>query len=416
LIRHGSIGGVLGYVVGCTGLCIAGASWVEYRWQARRRAEHARRLALATRHAAPAGSFAARIDQRIEHYFATYLPDGMDRTDWLAITAGTRTRLRGELVEIYQGRRIGAEGLNWLFSHEAGEAKRRWKQETFYSPAQEFYAAPAVRTGRSAGMIGTVIGGLVVALALLHADPVGGLFSLAVLAVSGYHGTRQWTSIALERRRAAADEAEYKDKDAEWEAAYERWSGNIENIKPTDQEMAEWLDCDKKIMLANALRHYGLKRSDVISYAFLETPGASYKRASVRNGPWRYTQYRILIFLLTEDGIRQAAFDLRTRDGDVEPGERHSYRYNAIACVETSVPTGDYQQTFDLYLVNGRTISFRVVDPITHWLPGETDAEAQSNATQDATGLRNTLRILEGVAADGKEWIVRETQIKDAGQ
>jgi hypothetical protein len=50
------------------------------------------------------------------------------------------------------------------------------------------------------------------------------------------------------------------------------------------------------------------------------------------------------------------------------------------------------------------------VEPITEWNPEDGEADALSSATEDVTGLRNTLRILEGVAADGKGWITRETQ------
>jgi hypothetical protein len=174
--------------------------------------------------------------------------------------------------------------------------------------------------------------------------------------------------------------------------------------------MAEWLECDKKVIFKRALQHYGLNRSDVISYAFLETPGASYERASVRNGPWRYTQYKIIVFLLTADGIRQVSYHLSTRDGDIQQRDWRSYRYDAIASVEASVAKDGHRQEFKLYLVNGQVIPFRAVEPITDWNPDESNAEALSSATEDATGLGNTLRILEGVAADGKGWIARETQ------
>lgn len=159
-----------------------------------------------------------------------------------------------------------------------------------------------------------------------------------------------------------------------------------------------------------ALQRYGLKRSELISYAFLETPGTSYKRARVLNGPWRYTQYKILVFLLTRDGIRQITYDLRTSDGYIQDQDRESYSYGAIASVQAKAPRSGSQQTFDMQLVSGRTISFRIAEPATHRSPEYNDDQLANNATQDATGLRNTLRILEGIAADGKGWIDRETK------
>jgi hypothetical protein len=146
----------------------------------------------------------------------------------------------------------------------------------------------------------------------------------------------------------------------------------------------------------------------LISYSYLETPGDSYERASVRNGPWRYTRYKIYVFLLTTDGIRQIVYDLGTRHGDIQQRERRSYRYDAISSVEASLPKDGSRQTFELHLVDGQKINFRLAEPITDWDPEKSDADVLSSATEDATGLRNTLRILEGVAADGKGWVARE--------
>jgi hypothetical protein len=107
------------------------------------------------------------------------------------------------------------------------------------------------------------------------------------------------------------------------------------------------------------------------------------------------------------DGIRAV---LSTRDGGIQQRDWRSYRYDAIASVEASVAKNGERQEFKLHLMNAQVLPFRAAEPITDWNPEESDAEALSKATEDATGLRNTLRILEGVAADGKGWIARETQ------
>lgn len=413
LIQHDSILGILGYVLACAGCCFGAVQWVEYRWYTRQRAIHAERLVRAIRYEAPSGGFAARVDQRFDHYFAVRVPYATERTEWLDATAGIRRQLRDELVSIYRERRVRAEQLDWLIRYEVQELARQWREGTFHSSADQYRAGPSPRATitRLVGLVGALLGSLLFGVSLLRAAPAAGFVALVILAVSAYQAERRWTGFALERRREASDEAASSQKLAEREAAYNKWLIKLADTKPSDQEMATWLEHDKKIILELALGHYDLRRSDVISYAFLETPGRSYERASVRNGPWRYTQYKILVFLLTEDGIRQAAFELRMRDSDIRPQDRRSYRYDAIASVETSVPREDYQQTFDLHLVNGQTISFRTVDPITQRLSEDTDAETLSNTTQDATGLRNTLRILEGVAADGKGWIAHETQL-----
>ena len=408
LALHASIAGILGFLVGCGGACLAATSWIEFRWRARRRVEVGRLFVPAPPTAAPAGGFASRVDQRFDYYCWKYSPDKENRSSWLSPTEGIRNQLRDEIVEIYREERVKAEALNWLIRYEVGQLARSWKEGTLYSaPDDEFHVRPVVLW---AGIAATALGGLLVVATLLSADPVGGFIILAILAASGYQAVHRWTGIALELRRAAADKAESERKYSEREAAYEAWREKLRAIRPTDLEMAEWLECDKKVILKRALRHYGLNRSDVISYAFLETPGTPYDRASVRNGPWRYTRYKIIVFLLTADGIRQVTYELNARDGEIEQRDWRSYRYDALASVEASVAKDGHRQEFKLYLVNGRVIPFRVSAPITEWNPDDGDAEAVSSATEDATGLRNTLRILEGVAADGKRWIARETQ------
>jgi hypothetical protein len=408
LVLHASITGILGFLVGCGGACLAATSWIEFRWRAQRREEARRLFVPAPRTAAPAGGFASRVDQRFNYYSWKYAPDKENRSSWLSPTEGIRNQLRDEIVEIYREERVKAERLNWLIRYEVGQLARRWKEGTLYSaPDDEFHVKPVALW---AGMAATALGGLLVVATLLGADPVGGFIALAILAVSGYQAIHRWTGIALELRRAAAEKAASERKYSEREAAYEAWREKLRAIRPTDLEMAEWLECDKKVILKRALRHYGLNRSDVVSYAFLETPTTPYDRASVRNGPWRYTRYKIIVFLLTADGIRQVAYELNTRGGDIEQRDWRSYRYDALASIEASVAKDGHRQEFKLHLVNGQVIPFRVSEPITEWNPDDGNAEAVSSATEDATGLRNTLRILEGVAADGKGWIARETQ------
>ncbi len=359
LLRDSSLIGALGYVLGSFGCCLVAVNWTELRWQARRRAERERLNAPAARAEAPAGGFAARVDHRFDHYFAVRVPHGTDRVEWLARTAGVRRQLRDEIVEIYREQRIRAERLDWLVRHEVETVARRWKAGTLHSFDDECNAKPRAGIGIIAAAAAAVLGGLLVASALLSFESAAGFAALVILTVSGYYAERIWTDIALDRRRAAADVTQSEHKLAERETAYKAWIDKLSYLKPTDQDMAAWLDCDKKIILECALQHYGLKRSEVISYAFLETPGTSYERARVLNGPWRYTQYKILVFLLTRDGIRQIAYDLRTRDGYIQDQDRERYGYDAIASVRAKAPRNASQQTFDLQLVSGRTISFR---------------------------------------------------------
>jgi hypothetical protein len=158
------------------------------------------------------------------------------------------------------------------------------------------------------------------------------------------------------------------------------------------------------VLLNDTLRHYRLPMSDVRAYAFVEAPTGSTRRARGKGGPWRYTRYRIVLFLLTDDGVRE-----RTADLDFERGEfrdRHwaNYRYDAIAAVRMRHDLDD-RQTFELALVNGQTTRVQVTFPEIEDPEGSDDA---SEVSLDAAGLHHTLHILAGIAAEGKEWFAKE--------
>lgn len=420
LAVHVSIAGLVGFLIGCSGLCLAGNSWTEFRWQRRRRAEHQRLFVSGPNAASQERSrLATGIDHQFGWFLQRYAPKTADISSWLFVTRGFRDRLRDEIAEIYRDRRpaVKVEQLNWLVVHEVWQLAKRWNQGTLCDPPDD--ESRLRSTSLWAGIGATGLGGLLATFSLLIADPVGGFIALVILGVSGYQGAHRWTGITLELRRAAADKAESERKYAERKTAYEAYRDKFDALQPSDLLMAEWLECDKKVILKCALEYFSLRRSDVISYAFLETPSPPYKRASDCNGPWRYTCYKIIVFLLTAEGIRQLTYELRTRDGDIQPRDDRSYRYDAIASVEASLAKDGSRQEFKVHLMDGKTIPFRVAAALTELNAGDdtvedlasaTDIEALSSATEDATGMRNTLRILRGVAADGKAWIARETQ------
>jgi hypothetical protein len=147
----------------------------------------------------------------------------------------------------------------------------------------------------------------------------------------------------------------------------------------------------------------------VITHAFIEAPAATHKSARVRNGPPRYSRYHLLLFLLTTDGVRQMTADLDFENGSFHDRHRTNFRFDAVAAVHVS-ETDDHQRTFKLELVNGHSISAQVTEASTEQLaPGE-DPESLSRTALDATGLTTTLHVLEGIAAEGKEWIKHESQ------
>lgn len=216
-----------------------------------------------------------------------------------------------------------------------------------------------------------------------------------------------WVRYRLDTTRSsrlfAAEQDENRAVLAIRRAEFDRWRQVLAD-RPSDTEIATWLDCDRKIIFDRALRHYRLKPSGVISYAFAEIPAGRPGRARVRHGPWRYRRYRISVFLLTLDGVRQfdAALDLDT--GEISDRERMNYRFDVIASVRVTGATSA-AQTFGLVLVNGQEIKMNTAESALGDVLDDETAEAVARVTQDAAGLQHTLSVLEGVAADGKEWV-----------
>jgi len=224
------------------------------------------------------------------------------------------------------------------------------------------------------------------------------LIAGAVLAIRGR------LRITAERDRFLADKAEYDQRLAAVRKSYERWRAKLLD-RPTDLEMGTWLDCDRKVLLDEAMRHYRLRARDIIAHAYLEGPAKNrHKRARVINGPWRYTRYRILVFLLTKDGVRQMSADLDFATGNFYHWQRSNYRFDAVAAVNVTAPNG-YPDTFELMLMNGPAISVAVAESGAELIQRGENSRKLSKIALDASGLMTTLHVLEGVAAEGKDWI-----------
>ncbi|QTR04628.1 hypothetical protein J7S33_07190, partial [Saccharothrix algeriensis] len=86
---------------------VAARSGLEWRYRSVRLATKERdHLGHHSAERASEGGFANRVGHSFAHYFARYVPSGTDRELWLARTAGIRTTLRDEVVELYRESRV----------------------------------------------------------------------------------------------------------------------------------------------------------------------------------------------------------------------------------------------------------------------------------------------------------------------
>lgn len=222
---------------------------------------------------------------------------------------------------------------------------------------------------------------------------------------------RYWLRISLERKRYAADRDEHAQRQAATNKEFRRWSEKLE-ARPKDADMATWLDYDRTILLGETLEHFRLPPSQVKAHAFLEEPGVAVKRARAGDSPWRYAVYRLQVFLLDGDGVRQVKANLSFTTGTLTIRERTSYRYDTM--VSVCISQEAQRLTFELKLIAGDPIKVQVRNPD----PGKTQpdqdarpaghppeaAEADENTAPDAPSMAALLHMLEGIAGGGRNW------------
>lgn len=408
LIRDLQMAALLAYLLSIVGGYCAARGGTEWHFRTvRRRAKDREHAPSARRRDPPPGGFADRVGKRYDHYFAKYVPHNTDRSVWLAETAGIRRSLRDETVRAYREQRIGVERIAWFIRHWVGDVRRRWENGTLWSYREELTVSLPTKLLTILGLVLLVLGMTQLLESAVQIDPLSTLLGAASAVPAGVIAVRAWVHIVLEEKRHAADHAE-RDRTLEGcRAAFDRWKAKLDD-KPEDFEMAAWLDCDRKILLGEALRHYGLTMSNIVAHAFIESRGSPGRSARVRKGPWRYERYKLLLFLLTTDGVRQLHTELDFAEGTFHARDRTNYRYEAVAAVRVR-QTDDDEHDFKLTLVSGEEIRVEATAPEPQEAHDEPTGVV-SEVTQDAANLRHTFNVMEGIAAEGKRWITRERQ------
>jgi hypothetical protein len=414
LVQTHRISAFLFYLLSIIGGCFGARGGLEWRFRELRRRAKDMEYGRPRRgnDNAPDG-FAKKVDKQFDHYFRKYVPKNVERSAWLAETEGVRASIRDEIVEVYRESRIGVERISWLIRHRVSDVRKSYENGTLWTYRKELETPPYTKAIALSGAAALVAGGFRAVEGAVPAAPASAARSTAIAMATGFVAALAWLHIILERRRYAADRSE-SDRTLEGcSTAFDKWRAKLAD-RPTDQEMATWLDYDRKVLLNDALRHYRLRMSNVIAYAFVEAPaGPSTPRARVRNGPWRYQKYHLLVFLLTMDGVRQFNVTLDFEKGTFHDQYRANFRYEAVASVEVRQKDDD-ERKFQLALVNGQSIIVHVIGPGMEDLQQGENPGSVSEVTLDAAGLHHTLHVLEGIAAEGKEWITQERLREEA--
>jgi hypothetical protein len=386
-------------VVAAAVAVVSGAEW-RFRGEQRRKEERLRRVAKLPTEAAPRAGFARKVNRIFLRYAREYAPDGPGSADWFVESYVPLGLLRDEMVEAYRETRVKADHIKWLIRFQVREIKQQWVDGTLVSHGQRWSIGPQTKVLTAGGVVVALVGMVWAVQAAARQDPLRTAEAVAVLAVTGWAAVLTALHILAERRRVAVEERTRDQRMTTYWFEFQRWQHRLSD-RPTDIEMAQWLECDRRVLLHRVLERYESKWSDISAYASLEVRGDGGRKARAKNGPWRFSRYQLLVFLLTADGVRQVTVELDFAGATLHDWERVDYEYDAVDAVR--VEWGDDgSRVLRLFLVDGATVEVGVREP--GQAETDEDPEILAAGAVDATGLRNTLFVLEGVAAEGRRW------------
>ncbi|MFD7431742.1 hypothetical protein ACFV6Z_32510 [Streptomyces sp. NPDC059818] len=360
---------------------------------------------------APAeGGFTKGVHHGFDHYFRVRTPHGFTPDAWLAHTAEIRSSLAAEVADLYRESRIGVDRVTWLIRYLAEETRNRHNNGTLFDrhPQDRTLTRTKVLTVTALAVLGAAaLSGFCTAVSgTAQPRPLWAFLALLGAAWSGHAAAQLWLRVRRERHRLAREALEYQKELAARQDAHQRWKALLDSTRPSEREMETWLACDKTAFVDEALRHHRLTWRDLITHTILVVPAHSYKRARVQGGPWRYSHYVIRLFLFTRDGIREVSSELRFSDSTRRNEQRSNYRFDALSSVQVTENAG-IGYDLELVLTNGPARRIRVKDADAHQLAPDESAREISEISLNSAGFTHTFRLLEGIAADGKDWVER---------
>ncbi|MBB3051238.1 hypothetical protein FHS23_002261 [Prauserella isguenensis] len=352
--------------------------------------------------------FAGDVTFYFDRYFRRYAPEGVDEHVYLKEVAGFKAFLRDEIVEIYREQKVGCSNVRWLIRDLAKEVQSRYEDRKLHAYHERYRTPTAIKRWCVLGVLSAAAGWITTVVQLSSLSPLRTTIAVLIAATAGAVSMLRWDHIVLERRRAFDDRVEYDEEIAQRERWLEEWKQKIDDALPSETEMQSWLEYDLTLLLDQILKTYRLSWKDVIRDATLLSPPDKRHRARIRNGPWRYTRYEVHIFLLTKDGVREVTTELDFKGIRFGAQSRHNFRFDAVSSIYVERATNGSHQ-LQLSLMNGDPRPIRVADTVVDddLREGE-DPDRIAEMNLDASGFVHTLRLLEGIAAEGKEWIRRE--------
>ncbi|HWO63104.1 MAG TPA: hypothetical protein VNO31_24035 [Umezawaea sp.] len=397
----------------------------------RRRLDYEHGVPYLQRHANSPGhwvstAFVEDVFNRVEACFRATRPHVAG--DWMGDTAGLREYLKGRFVHLYGNAQVTPASINWLIRWHAKQVAKAWLAGTLYA-----YQAADQGPSRTTPLYRVGVGVSAFGLLVLLASGAGG--AAVFIAVGGYFGATGVIALLAARRDHEEARANCLRQYEDEKLAYENWVRELAD-RPTDAEMGRWLDLDKAFLKTAALRRFSLDNRDLVGYVVMTEGAPKAMRARVPHGPPRFSEYVVLVFLLTKSGVREVEVDLDFLTGASKDERRTSFRYEHLVSARVSevgvryandqrviVEPGEQQGPLEIEKVRSRALRLTLVSGqeitvVAANFAGLTDGdvEQESELVRIAlltSGIAGALNILEAVAAEGADWIAREQERRE---
>lgn len=386
-----------------------GAAWYAgliWEFRSGQLAAHAQRFAFSRGLRRPTSPFARRVDERLRYYTIKYAPEKTDLNILLNETTGFRSALRDELADLYKDKYSIPE-VGWLIRHLASDLVARWRNGTLHDYRIRYRTPRSVKVLAVASITVTLSAAMATAVIAADVDPLHTAFAGPVAAAAGWAATICSIQLVNDLRSRYEAEREYRKSHAARTRAYLEWRRKVRSHRPSEEEMENWLDADRKVFLGRALTAYRLQWRDLIAHAVLQSRASWYKRAQSQGGPWRYDRYELTIFLITREGVREVRHEVDFKTAEARLEERSNYRFDALSSVQYRT-RGDHSSVLTVTLTNGDPREFRIVDAVRDAVDeaGQPDTAVEHpDPDRDSTGFSHALHVLEGMAAEGRKWI-----------
>lgn len=356
------------------------------------------------RTSAPEGGFTKHVGEGLDKYFRKYHPADLDPGRWMQRTAGLRAVLRDEICDLYREQHTTFPRVKWLVRFLARDASFSWQSGELFDFQLRYQTPSKTKACCAIGLVAFAFCGSDVIVGVAETSPLQAVIAVLFTGLGIRLAAPRLSDMYSERHRYADDLREQQATGDKRQNEFTRWTEKLSAIRPSEIEMESWLDADRTILLDKALRHYALTWHDVIAHSFLQSPADGAKRARDKGTLWRYSRYDLRLFLITRDGVREVSTKLDFYRARFHGEERSNYRFDAVSSVQVTVTAAD-KYTLRLTLNNGDPRDIFVAEKEDEEPSTEEDLPSFTKLNLAFAGFTPTLHLLEGIAAEGKNWI-----------